>query len=67
MKLESWHTSADKARWKLVRTDTLTDVEGDIVSADEADGKFCVQVGDDLRSFDLGPGGIRIIRRSGAS
>jgi len=38
MKLESWHTAEDKAKWKLVRTDNYTDVPGDIVTADEISG-----------------------------
>jgi hypothetical protein len=51
VKLESWHSSEDKRRWKIVRTDNYTDVPGEIVTADETTGECSM------------PGGIRIIGR----
>ena len=65
MKLESWHSAEDKARWKLVRTDTYTDVvpPGDIVSADEATGECCVTVNGETKTLSLGPLGLRISPR----
>ena len=43
MKLESWHSTEDKRRWKIVRTDDYTDVAGDIITADEATGASIVR------------------------
>ena len=45
MNLESWHSSEDKRRWKIVRTDSYADVEGEIVTANEATGECSLQVG----------------------
>ena len=63
MKLESWHSTEDKARWKLVRTDSYTDVDGEIVTADEATGECCVMVAGETKTMSFGPFGIRIIGR----
>lgn len=64
MKLESYDSTEDKRRWKVVRTDDYTDVEGDIVDASEATGKCCLQVKGETKTFEFGPYGIRIIRRA---
>ncbi len=68
MQLESWHTAADKARWKIVRTDNYTDVPGEIVAANEATGECCLQVangtgGIEIKTLSFGPRGIRIVGR----
>jgi hypothetical protein len=63
MKLESWQDAADKRRWKIVRTDTYTDVDGEIITADEATGECCLKIGTETKSFSFGPLGIRIIGR----
>jgi hypothetical protein len=63
MKLESWHSSEDKRRWKIVRTDSYRDVEGEIITADETTGECSVHVGDETKTLSLGPGGIRIVGR----
>jgi hypothetical protein len=63
MKLESWHSPSDKARWKLVRTDNYTDVPGEIITADEDTGECCVQVGGETKTLSLGPRGFRIVGR----
>jgi hypothetical protein len=63
MKLESWHSSEDKRRWKIVRTDSYTDVAGEIVTADETTGECSVQVGGETKTLSFGPGGIRIVGR----
>ena len=63
MKLESWQATEDKRRWKIVRTDDYTDVAGDIISADEATGECCIQVGRETKTLILGPRGIRIAPR----
>lgn len=63
MKLESWHSAEEKRRWKIVRTEDYTDIAGDIISADEATGECCVQVGGETKSLSLGPHGMRIVGR----
>ena len=63
MKLESYHSPDDKRRWKLVRTDDYTDVSGEIVTADEATGECCIQVGGQAKTLSFGPRGIRIVGR----
>lgn len=63
MKLESWHSSEEKRRWKIVRTDTYADVPGEIVTADETTGECSLAVGRETKTMSFGPGGIRIIGR----
>jgi hypothetical protein len=63
MKLESWHSSEDKRRWKIVRTDTYADVPGEIVTADETTGECTLQVGNEIKTLSFGPGGLRIVGR----
>ena len=63
MKLESWHTSEDKRRWKIVRTDNYTDFPGEIVSADETICECSLQVGGETETLSFGPEGIRIVGR----
>jgi hypothetical protein len=62
-KLESWHSSEDKRRWKIVRTDNYTDVPGEILAADETTGECSLHVGGETKTLSFGPGGIRIIGR----
>jgi hypothetical protein len=63
MKLESWHSAEEKRHWKIVRTDDYTDVVGDIITADELTGECCIQVGNETKSLNFGPRGIRIVGR----
>jgi hypothetical protein len=63
MKLESWHSAEDKRRWKIVRTDNYSDVSGEIITADEATGECCLQVGSETKTLSFGPRGIRIVGR----
>jgi len=63
VKLESWHSSEDKRRWKIVRTDTYTDVAGEIVTADETTGECSMHVGGETKTLSFGPCGIRIVGR----
>ncbi len=67
MKLESWHSTADKAKWKIVRRDNFTDVDGQIVTADDDTGECCVQVtvggNSETKTLSFGPNGIRIVGR----
>jgi hypothetical protein len=63
VKLESWHSSVDKSRWKIVRTDNYTDVPGEIVTADETTGECSMHVGGETKTLSFGPGGIRICGR----
>ena len=69
MKLESWHSSEDKRRWKIVRTDNYTDVAGEIVTADETTGECSMlqadgKGGTETKTLSFGPGGIRIVGRA---
>ena len=61
MKLESWHSSKEKRRWKIVRTDNYTDVAGEIVSADETTGECSIHVGGETKTRSFGLGGIRSV------
>ena len=63
MKIETWWADADKAKWKVVRTDNYTDVPGEILSADENTGECCLRVGPETKTLSFGTGGIRIIKR----
>ena len=63
MKLESFHSAEDKERWKIVRTDTYTDVPGEIIAADEATGECSMMVGGETKPMNFGPGGMRIVWR----
>lgn len=63
MKLESWQSTEDKQRWKIVRTDDYTDVEGDILAADETTGEACIQVSGETKTISLGPRGLKIVMR----
>jgi len=61
MKLESWLSSEDKRRWKIVRTDDYTDLPGEIITADEATGECSMLVRGETKTLSFGPGGIRIV------
>jgi hypothetical protein len=63
MKLESWHSAEEKRRWKVIRTDSCDDVEGEIVMADETTGECSLSIGGETKTFSFGPNGIRIIGR----
>jgi hypothetical protein len=63
MKLDSSNSPDDKARWKIVRTDSYVDVPGEIIAADEASGECCIQVGGETKTQSFGPHGIRIVGR----
>jgi hypothetical protein len=67
MKLESWHNTEDKRRYKIVRTDNYTDVPGVIITADETSGECCLQVTangtTETKTLSFGPRGIRIVGR----
>jgi len=56
MRLESWHSSEDKHRGKIVRTRNYTDVPGDIVSADETTGECSIHVGGETKTLSFGAG-----------
>lgn len=63
MRLESWNDAAHKRRFKLVRTDDYTDVEGEIITADSDSGECCLMVGGETKTFSFGANGIRIVGR----
>jgi hypothetical protein len=61
VKLESWHSSQDKRRWKIVGTDNYTDVLGEIVTADETTGECRLHVGCETKPLSFGSGGFRFV------
>ena len=61
--LESWHTEEQKRRWEIIRTDDYTALPGEILTANAITGECCMAVGDVTKTYTLGPGGIRIIRK----
>jgi hypothetical protein len=67
MKFEEWQSSDLKHGWKIVRTDDYTDIAGEIITADEDTGEYCVQTTVDgapgTKKGSLGQRGIRIIGR----
>jgi hypothetical protein len=63
MKLESWNSTEDKARWKVVRTDYYSDVPGEILTADEATGECCLYIAGETKTLSFGPNGIKIVGR----
>jgi hypothetical protein len=64
VKLESWQSSEDKHRWKIVRRDNFVDVPGEIVTADDMTGECSVEDKGETKSLSFGPDGIRIVRRA---
>jgi hypothetical protein len=52
MNLESCHGTKDKRRWKIVRN--YSDVPGEVITADEATGQYCVQVGGETEMLKPG-------------
>jgi hypothetical protein len=63
MKIEESQPPEEKRRWRIVRADDLSDVAGEIISADELTGECRVQVGKEPKSLSFGPRGIRIVGR----
>lgn len=63
MKLESTDSVENKRRWKVVRTDNYTDVEGEIVAADETTGECIMHVAGVNKTMCFGPGGIRVVAK----
>lgn len=63
MNLESWHSAEDKKRWKIVRTDDYKDVEGEILTANEATGECTITVKGETKTLIFGPGGIKVCGR----
>lgn len=70
MKLESWHTAEERARFKAVRTDDYTDIAEslppwEIISADESTGELQVRhtgTGE-TKNLSRGEGGLRLCLR----
>ena len=61
MKLESWHASEEKKRWKIIRLDTFAEVPGEIVTADEITGECSVSINGETKTLSFGPRGIRLV------
>lgn len=64
MKIESYQAMEEKKAYKIVLRSDCSDVEGDIVDADEATGTYSVVVRGETKTTTLGPETIRIVRRS---
>ena len=64
MKIEDYHPTDDKKKWKVVRTDSYADVPGEIVIADETTGECHLSVDNEIKIWNFGPGGIKLIGRS---
>jgi hypothetical protein len=56
-------SESERRRYKLVRVDSLADIQGLILEADESTGKARLMVAGDTRAIDLGPHGFRIMAR----
>jgi hypothetical protein len=63
MKLESHDSVENKRCWKIIRLDDFTEVEGVIISADDASGECCLSVSGETKTLSFGAGGIRIVGR----
>jgi hypothetical protein len=63
MKIEVYEEGVWKARHKLVRLDDLSDIPGEIVTANEETGECAVTRAGEMKQLDFGPGGFRIVER----
>jgi len=63
MKFEGHDSSEIKKLYKIVRRDSGADVEGWIISADDAIGECSLQIDSETKTFSFGPHGIRIVPR----
>jgi hypothetical protein len=63
VKFESYDSTENKNRFKIVRRDDCTDVPGSIITASEETGECCLQVAGETKTFSFGPSGIRIVGR----
>jgi len=63
MKIDSTLSEADRAKYKIVRLDSFSDVEGVIVTADEATGDCSMNVKGESKTHSFGADGMRIIPR----
>jgi hypothetical protein len=61
MKFESGDNTEEKARYKIIRTDSYRDVPGDIIAADEVTGEVTLQVKGETQQINFGPHSIRIV------
>ncbi len=63
MKLESWHSNEDKKHWEIVRTDSCTYIQGEILYANEDTGECSVCIDGENKTLILGEDGIKIVER----
>lgn len=63
MKLDETTPAEERARWKAVRTDSLRDIPGEIVSADEQTGECVIDVHGQKQEWKFGSHGLRIMLR----
>lgn len=64
--LHASDSAEHRRRFKVVRMDSLQDVEGEIVAADEDTGECILVVGGEARTLTFGPGAIKILARGSA-
>ncbi len=63
MKLHAYQSAEAKHKYRVVWCYDYSDVDGEIVHADEDTGEFTLTVNQENKSFNFGPGGIRILPR----
>jgi hypothetical protein len=63
MTFESWQSAEDKRRWKIVRRDTMENVPGNIITANEDSGECCVEIGGETKTLSFGWRGLKLVPR----
>jgi hypothetical protein len=61
MKLKTWYSAEDKRRWKIVRADDLSEVAGEIITADTDTGECRLLVGDEIKTLRFKPQEIMML------
>lgn len=61
--LHAHYSSEFRRRFKIVRADALTDVEGEIIAAAEETGECTLEIAGETNTLNFGPGGMRIVAR----
>ena len=61
MKLKTWYSAEDKRRWKIVRADDLSEVAGEIITADTDTGECRFLVGDEIKTLRFKPQEIMML------
>jgi len=56
------HSAEDRARWKVVRLDNYTDIEGEVLAADPATGECTVNLNGETKTLSFACG-IAVVGR----